>query len=119
MDKYVDGFLMPVKRDQLDAYRAMATAASEVFRDYGAIEYYECVGDDMQPPGMRSLIQSADAKEDEVVIFAWIIYPSKAVRDAAIKKVCEDPRMKAFEGQPMPFDMERMGCGGFKVLVEG
>ncbi|HVL07969.1 MAG TPA: DUF1428 domain-containing protein [Burkholderiaceae bacterium] len=119
MEKYVDGFLLPVARADLDAYRAMATVASKVFREYGALEYYECVGDDMHPPGMRSLLQSAAAKEDEVVVFAWIVYPSKAVRDETMGKICNDPRMKAFADQPMPFDMERMGCGGFKVLVEG
>jgi uncharacterized protein YbaA (DUF1428 family) len=118
MEKYVDGFLLPVVRDKLEEYRAMAATASVVFREHGALEYVECVGDDMHPPGMRSLVQSADAKDDEVVIFAWVVYPNKAVRDAAMGKICEDPRMKAYEGKPMPFDVARMGCGGFKVFVE-
>ncbi len=118
MEKYVDGYLLPVPKANLEDYRAMATMASKVFREYGALEYCECVSDDLQAPGMVSLAQSAGAKDDEVVIFAWVVYASKAERDRAMESVCADPRMKASEGKPMPFDMARMGVGGFRVLVE-
>jgi len=116
MEQYVDGFLLAVRKDQLDTYRAMASTAGAVWKEHGALDYRECVGDDLNmDPNCTTFTQAAGAGEDEVVVFAWILYPSKADRDRINAAVMADPRLQAnCEGV---FDMKRMAWGGFRTLV--
>jgi uncharacterized protein YbaA (DUF1428 family) len=116
MTNYIDGFVIPVPTDKKDAYRAMATKATQVFKDYGALQVVECWGDDV-PKGKVTDFQGAvKAEANETVVFSWVVWPSKEARDAANKKVMEDPRMKMDGSEP--FDAKRMIFGGFEVLVE-
>jgi len=117
--KYVDGFVLPVPTKNLAAYRAMAKAASKIWRDLGALEYRECVGEDLVQKCGIPFTKLAGTKKGETVVFAWIVYKSRKHRDAVNKKVMKDPRIaKMMEGKKMPFDVERMAYGGFEVLVE-
>ena len=119
MARYVDGFVLPVPKKNLAAYRRMARLAGSVWRDHGALEYVECVADDVQPGKSTSFPQSVKLKPDEVVVFAWITYPSRAQRDRINKKVMADPRLAKFmDAKTMPFDGKRMFWGGFKAIVE-
>jgi uncharacterized protein YbaA (DUF1428 family) len=121
MALYVDGFLLPVPKRKLNAYLRIAKQASKIWRDHGALEYRECVGDDLAIPGVASFQKRAAAKKGETVVFSWIVYKSRAQRDAANGKVMKDPRMlKMVEKmkKEMPFDMKRMAYGGFKVGVD-
>lgn len=113
---YVDGFVIPVPTANKDAYRQLAETAAEVFKDHGALTLVECWGDDL-PQGKVNCFNTAVLRQpEENVVFAWITWPSKAVRDAGMKKVMDDQRMKAHEGQ-IPFDGKRMIFGGFEVIV--
>lgn len=114
---YVDGFVLPVPKDKLDAYKELATVASVVWREHGALSYVECVADDVTYGEVTSFPRSVDLKEDEVVVLAWITYPSKEVRDACNAKVMSDPRIKC-DPDDMPFDGKRMFWGGFTPLVQ-
>lgn len=122
MARYVDGFVLPVPTDALDAYRAMAAEAGKIWMDHGAIAYYEGVGEDMEPDtegvSMRTFPQLAGATSDESVVFAFIVFESRAHRDEVNAKVMADPAMDpdAFDGE-MPFDPNRMAYGGFDSLV--
>jgi uncharacterized protein YbaA (DUF1428 family) len=117
-DRYVDGFLIPVAKDKLEEYRAMAEKAGVIWKELGALEYYECVGDDLVQENGVSFRQSAGASDDETVILSWIVYESKEQRDKVNAAIMEDPRIKEMmEKQPMPFDCKRMAFGGFKILV--
>ena len=119
MPRYVDGFVTPVPKDRLDEYRKLARRAGRVWREHGALEYVECVADDVDPGKRTSFPRSVKLKEDEVVLFSWITYKSKAQRDRILKKVMEDPRLKdMMDPGAMPFDAKRMFWGGFKTLVE-
>jgi uncharacterized protein YbaA (DUF1428 family) len=114
---YVDGFVVPVPTSKKQAYRKVAAEAAKVFEEYGAIQVVECWGDDV-PPGKVTDFQGAvKATPDETVVFSWIVWPSKAVRDAGNEKMKTDPRMK-MDDETMPFDAKRMIYGGFDVLVE-
>lgn len=114
---YVDGFVLPLPADRVDDYRRLARRAGKIFIELGALEYNECVGDDLSIPGMREFPKLARAKEGETVIFAWITYRSRAHRDSVNKRVMSDPRLaKMMESDP-PFDCKRMAYGGFKSLV--
>jgi uncharacterized protein YbaA (DUF1428 family) len=115
---YVDGFVLVVPKKNLKAYTKMATLASKVWHDHGALEYRECVGDDLTPPCGLPFPKLAKLKAGETVVFSWIVYKSKAHRDKVNAKVRKDPRLAAMGDKPMPFDMKRMAYGGFKVLVE-
>jgi uncharacterized protein YbaA (DUF1428 family) len=121
--KYVDGFVLVVKDEKLGEYKKMAAFGKEIWMKHGALEYFECVGDDMSPdmPGMEMVPfpELAKAGEKEKIIFAFIIYENKAHRDSVNKKVMEDPAMKEFGNMGMPFDMKKMSFGGFEVIVEG
>jgi uncharacterized protein YbaA (DUF1428 family) len=113
---YVDGFVIPVPTANKDAYREMAETAAAIFKDHGALTLVECWGDDV-PEGKVNSFHTAVLREpEEGVVFAWITWPSKAVRDAGMKKVMEDARMKPWEGK-IPFDGKRMIFGGFEVIV--
>jgi len=116
---YVDGFVIPVPKNKLDAYLEIARQAATIWRDHGAIEFRECVADDVKPGQLTSFPQSVQLKEDEVVIFSWIIYESRAKRDEANDKVMNDPRMAEFmKPENMPFDGKRMMYGGFEMMVD-
>lgn len=111
---YVDGFVLAVPKDKLEAYKALAATACAIWMEHGALDYVECIGDDVPYGELTSFPRAVMAKEDEVVVFAWIVYRDRETRDAINKKVMEDPRMK-FEG--MPFDGKRMIYGGFTTLL--
>lgn len=116
---YVDGFVIPVPKDKLDAYLDMARAAAAIWREHGATEFRECVADDVKPGKLTSFPQSVNLEDGEVVVFSWIVYPSKEVRDAANDKVMKDPRMADFmKPENMPFDGKRMIFGGFEMIVD-
>lgn len=118
MDKYVDGFLIPLAADKLDQYREMAELAATVWKEHGALEYYECVGDDLHVESMVSFEQSAATVAGEIVILAWIIYESREHRDRVNAAVMADPRMKPMMNPDTHvFDCKRMAYGGFRTLV--
>ena len=116
---YVDGFVLPVKKRQLATYRRMAKQAGKVWRGHGALEFHECVADDV-PHGKRtSFPRSVKLKRGETVMFSWIVFKSRADRDRVNAKVFRDERMgKMMRGKKMPFDPKRMYYGGFDVLVD-
>jgi uncharacterized protein YbaA (DUF1428 family) len=117
--RYVDGYVVPVPKKRLADYRRMAQKASKVWRDHGALEYVECVADDVKPGKRTSFPRSVKLKPGETVIFAYIVYKSRAQRDRINAKVMKDPRLaKMMDPKDMPFDPKRMFWGGFKALVE-
>ena len=119
MARYVDGFVTPVKKERLDEYRRLARRAGKVWREHGALEYVECVADDVAPGKRTSFPRSVKLQEDEVVVFSWITYKTRAQRDRILKKVMEDPRLAdMMDPTGMPFDAKRMFWGGFRSLVE-
>ncbi len=113
---YVDGFLIAVPKSKLDDYRKMAELGEKVWREHGAIAYVETVGDDLPYGELTSFPRAVMAKDDEVVIFAWIVYPSREARDATNAKVMSDPRLHS-PTDAMPFDSKRMIFGGFRPLL--
>jgi uncharacterized protein YbaA (DUF1428 family) len=116
---YVDGFVVPVPRKKLKAYRRMAQKAGKVWREHGALEFRECVADDVKPGKRTSFPQSVKLKRGETVFFSYIVYRSRADRDRVNAKVMKDPRITGMgDVKDMPFDAKRMIYGGFKVLVE-
>ena len=112
---YVDGFLLPVPRKKLAAYRRMSATAGKVWRDHGALEYRECVGDDLDVKMGLPFPKAMKLKPGEIPVFSWIVYKSRAHRDRVNAKVMKDPRM---DQKTMPFDVKRMAYGGFKILVD-
>jgi uncharacterized protein YbaA (DUF1428 family) len=117
MARYVDGFLVPVPKANIDAYRRVSERAGAIWREHGALEYIECVGDDIKPGELTSFPQSVKLESDETVVFAWIVYESRAERDRINALVMADPRLQGME-KDMPFDAKRMIWGGFEVLVD-
>jgi uncharacterized protein YbaA (DUF1428 family) len=115
---YVDGFVLPVPKRQIQTYRRIAQRAGKLWREHGALEYRECVGDDLTLTMGIAFPRMAKAKRGETVCFSWIVYKSRAHRDRVNAKVMKDPRMAKMMSQPMPFDLSRMAYGGFKVLVD-
>jgi uncharacterized protein YbaA (DUF1428 family) len=116
---YVDGFIVPVPRKNLDAYKQMSKKSGKIWKEYGALQYIECVGDDVPPGKVTSFRKSVQLKQGETVVFAWIVYKTKADRDRVNKKVMADPRVKdMMDPKTMPFDGKRMIFGGFKVFVD-
>ena len=117
--KYVDGFVLPVPKKNVAAYRRMAQTAGKVWREHGALEYVECIADDVKPGKHTSFPQSVKLKPNETVVFAYIVYKSRAHRDSVNAKVMKDPRLaKMMDPKALPFDGKRMIWGGFKVLLE-
>ncbi|HSW11675.1 MAG TPA: DUF1428 domain-containing protein [Solimonas sp.] len=115
---YVDGFVLPVPKKNLEAYRRMARKAGKVWKDHGALEYVESVADDVKPGKHTSFPQAVKLKPDEVVVFSWAIYKSRKHRDKVLEKVMKDPRLAAFmDPKKMVFDGKRMFWGGFKPIV--
>jgi uncharacterized protein YbaA (DUF1428 family) len=117
MAGYVDGFVIPIAKKNLKAYRALARKAMKVWRELGAVDYVECVGDDLGVPFGRPFPKLARTKPGETVVFSWILYKSKAHRDRVNKLVMADPRVRDMMKAPSPFDMKRMSYGGFEILV--
>ena len=116
---YVDGFVVPVPKKNLDAYRRMARKAGKIWREHGALDYKECIADDVKVGKLTSFPRSVKLKKNEVVWFSWILYKSRAERDRVMKKVMSDKRLKSMmDPTGMPFDGKRMIYGGFKVVVD-
>ena len=115
---YVDGFLLAVPADKLADYRRLAQKAGKVWKEHGALEYRECVGDDVNSNMGVSFPKTVKLKPDELVVFSWIVYKSRAHRDRVNAKVMKDPRMTCMDPKTMPFDIKRMNYAGFKVLVD-
>ncbi|NBB88918.1 MAG: DUF1428 family protein [Bacteroidetes bacterium] len=122
MANYIDGFVLPLARTHLDEYKRVAEKVADIWKEYGALAYFEYVGEDLKLEGTRSFIELVDVKEDEAVIFGWVVFPSRAVRDRANQQVPTDPRMAEIIGpltdpERMIFNAERMFYGGFQPLV--
>ena len=123
MTNYIDGFVLPIPRIYLSEYKKTAEKVAEIWNEYGAIAYFEFVGDDLSLEGTKSFIEAVDAKEDEEIVFGWVVFPSKEIRDLANKKVPTDPRMTELVApltnpKKLIFDATRMVYGGFKSLVQ-
>lgn len=118
MARYVDGFVIPVPKQNVDAYRRIARKAGKLWKEHGALEYIECVADDVKPGKVTSFPQAVKLKPEETVVFSWIVYKSRAQRDKVNARVMADPRMQAMMKDDMPFDGKRMFWGGFKSIVE-
>lgn len=114
---YVDGFVIPVPKDKIEAYKAMARIGAEVWMDHGAKGYVECIGDDVPYGQHTSFPRAVHAKDDEIVIFSWILYDSREHRDAVNAKVIADPRMQHTD-EEQPFDGKRLIMGGFVPFLE-
>jgi uncharacterized protein YbaA (DUF1428 family) len=120
MGKYVDGFLIPIRPENIERYTDIAQKAGEIWKEHGALEYFECAGDDLEHEKMVSFKKSAGAGDDETVIFSWIVFESKAERDRINALVMADERLKEMmkSSDDEPFDFKRMAYGGFTTLVE-
>ena len=114
---YVDGFIVPVPKKDLGAYKQLVEKAGPIWMEYGALAYVECIGDDVPYGELTSFPRAVQATDHEVVIFSWIVYESRESRDAVMAKVMEDPRLGT-DWEKMPFDGKRMIFGGFKPIME-
>lgn len=117
MARYVDGFVIPIQKNKLKAYVRMAKLGARLWKEYGALEYYECVGDDLKAKWGMPFTRLARLKRGETVVFSFIVYKSRKHRDRVNARVMKDPRLNSEEMKKMPFDMKRFAWGGFKVLV--
>jgi uncharacterized protein YbaA (DUF1428 family) len=115
---YVDGFIVPVPKKKVQAYRRLAQKAGKVWRELGALEFRECIADDVKVGKLTSFPRSVKLKPSETVVFSWITYKSRAHRDRVNAKVMKDKRIAGMDLKSMPFDAKRMIYGGFKVIVE-
>ncbi|MES2315856.1 MAG: DUF1428 domain-containing protein [Pseudomonadota bacterium] len=116
---YVDGFVVPVPKSNIEAYKQMSRKCGAIWRELGALEFRECVGDDVKPGKWTSFPQSVDLQEGETVFFSWIVYASRAARDDINDKVMKDPRMaEMMKAENMPFDGKRMIFGGFDMVID-
>jgi uncharacterized protein YbaA (DUF1428 family) len=116
---YVDGFVLPLPQKNIDAYREIARKCGAIWREHGALQFRECIAEDVKPGKLTSFPQSVNLEADETVIFSWIVYESRAHRDEVNDKVMKDPRMtEMMNPASMPFDGKRMIYGGFEVLVD-
>jgi len=117
--QYVDGFIVPVPKKNLAAYRALARKAGKIWREHGALDYRECVAEDVKVGKLTSFPRSVKLKPNETVVFSWIAYKSRAHRDKVNAKVMKDPRLaKMMDPKAMPFDGKRMIYGGFETIVK-
>ena len=122
MANYIDGFTLPIPRDHLDEYKRVAGAVAKIWKEHGAIAYFEYVGEDLKLEGTRSFPDALGAKEEEVIIFGWVVFDSKPTRDLVNKRVAEDPRMidlvaPITDPSKIIFDAKRVVYGGFESLV--
>jgi uncharacterized protein YbaA (DUF1428 family) len=116
---HYDGFVVPVPKDKIGAYREMAEKAGRIWKEHGALEFRECVGEDVKPGKVTSFPQAVQLKDDETVVFSWIVFESRAHRDRVNEAVMADPRLKdMMDPSRMPFDAQRMFWGGFETIVE-
>lgn len=116
---YVDGFVIPLPKKNIEVYKEIATKCGAIWREHGALEFRECIGEDVKPGTLTSFPQSVNLEPDEVVVFSWIVYESRAQRDSVNDKVMKDPRMaEMMKPEAMPFDGKRMVYGGFDMLVD-
>ena len=116
---YVDGFVLPVPKANVEAYREMARRAGKIWREHGALQYRECLADDVKPGEHTSFPQAVKLEPDETVVFAWIVYESRARRDEINAKVMADPRLAdMMDPKKLPFDGKRMFWGGFEMFVD-
>ena len=116
---YVDGFIVPVPKANLAAYRKMARLAGKIWREYGALHYVECIGDDVPEGKVTSFPKAVKLKPGEIVVFSWVVYKSRADRNRIVPKVMADPRLGAqMDPKKLPFDGKRMFWGGFKPIIE-
>ncbi|MDZ7693698.1 MAG: DUF1428 domain-containing protein [Balneolaceae bacterium] len=123
MTQYIDGFVLPVPQNHLNEYKSAAEKIAEIWKEYGALAYFEYVGEDLKLEGTRSFTEVVDLKEDEVIVFGWVLFPSKETRDLANKQVPNDPRMAELvapltDPKRLIFDAERMVYGGFRSFVQ-
>jgi len=117
--KYVDGYVLPVPKKNLPAYRRMAAKAGKLWREHGALQFRECVGEDLKTKKIKSFPSLVKPKPGETVVFSWIVFKSRAHRDTVNAKVMKDPRLaKMMDMKAMPFDSKRMAYGGFEVMVD-
>lgn len=114
---YVDGYVLPVPEKNLAAYRRIAQKGAKIWIEHGAIEYREAAGDDLNPEFGVPFTKLAKCKPGETVVFAWIVFKSRAHRDKVNAKVMKDPRLAGMDPKDMPFDCKRMSWGGFKIMV--
>ena len=117
MAGYVDGFVVPVPKKKVGAYRQLAQKAAKIWREHGALEFRECVGDDLNVKMGMPFPRGVKLKPGETVMFSWIVFKSRAHRDRVNAKVMKDPRLGSMDPKTMPFDVKRMVYGGFNVLV--
>jgi len=119
--KYVDGYVLPIPKKNMNAYKRMASKAAKVWKDHGALDYKECVGEDMDVKFGVPFTRNMKVKKGETVVFSFVTFKSRAHRDKVNAKVMKDPRLNEMmkPGAPMPFDVKRMVYGGFKAIVEG
>jgi uncharacterized protein YbaA (DUF1428 family) len=115
---YIDGYVLPVPRENLPAYRRMARLGGKVWKEHGALAYVEAIGDDVKPGKHTSFPQAVKLKEGEVVVFAYVLFRSRAHRDRVNAKVMADARLQGWNAGNMPFDGKRMFWGGFKPIVD-
>ena len=123
MPNYIDGFVFPIAKAHLEEYKTVAEKVAEIWKEYGALTYLEFLGDDLQAEGTASFIKTMEVKENEQLIFGWVVFPSKEIRDEANKKVPQDPRMETLvkpllDPDKMIFNANRMLYGGFKSFIE-
>ncbi|MES1982647.1 MAG: DUF1428 domain-containing protein [Pseudomonadota bacterium] len=116
---YVDGFVLPLPQKNVETYLEMSRKCGAIWRDHGALQFRECIGDDVKPGKLTSFPQSVNLEEGEIVVFSWIVYESRAHRDEVNDKVMKDPRMAEFmKPETMPFDGKRMVYGGFEMMID-
>ncbi|RFP12779.1 MULTISPECIES: DUF1428 domain-containing protein [unclassified Duganella] len=116
---YVDGFVIPVPKENVEAYKKMSLECGKVWKEFGALEFRECIGDDVPPGKVTSFPLSVDLQDGESVVFSWIVYASRAARDEINEKVMKDPRIAHYmDPKNMPFDGKRMVWGGFEMMID-
>ena len=123
MTNYIDGFVFPVRRNHLNEYRRVAETVAEIWKEHGALAYFEYVGEDLKLEGTRSFQELVDAKEDEAIVFGWVVFNSRETRDLANERVAADPRMTDLidpltDPSRMVFDAKRMVYGGFQSFIQ-
>ena len=122
MSNYIDGFVLPIPRNHLDEYKRVADTVAMIWKEHGALAYFEYVGDDLKLEGTRSFVELVDSKEDEAIVFGWVVFDSRETRDLVNERVATDPRMTDLiapltDPSRIIFDAQRMAYGGFQSLV--
>jgi len=117
MGRYVDGYILPLPKKNIEAYREQATLAGKVWKEHGALDYVECIAEDVKPGKVTSFPQAVKLEEDETVVFGWVVFESRAERDRINALVMQDPRLAGMNPKTLPFDGMRMFWGGFELFV--